>query len=94
MRCCRNFFKTISHNYNLIGELEKLKELSVDWEKKTDQEIRNMLEKCAMTAMNSKLISGHKEFFGPMVVDAVTFNRFSLGRLKYEQDIFKIETSE
>eukprot|EP00493_Phyllostaurus_siculus_P000782 UN00787 len=30
-----------------------------------------MLEKCAMTAMNSKLISGHKEFFGPMVVDAV-----------------------
>merc|ERR1719457_164711 len=51
--------------------LEKLKELSVDWEKKTDQEIRNMLEKCAMTAMNSKLISGHKEFFGPMVVDAV-----------------------
>merc|ERR1719376_1420741 len=51
--------------------LEKLKELSTDWEKKTDQEIRNMLEKCAMTAMNSKLISGHKEFFGPMVVDAV-----------------------
>merc|ERR1719510_2316122 len=51
--------------------LEKLKELSVDWEKKTDQEIRDMLEKCAMTAMNSKLISGHREFFGPMVVDAV-----------------------
>merc|ERR1719483_1333415 len=51
--------------------LEKLKELSVDWEKKTDVEIRDMLEKCAMTAMNSKLISGHKEFFGPMVVDAV-----------------------
>merc|ERR1719384_1096664 len=51
--------------------LEKLKELSVDWEKKSEKEIRHMLEKCAMTAMNSKLISGHKEFFGPMVVDAV-----------------------
>merc|ERR1719476_60406 len=51
--------------------LEKLKELSVDWENKDENEVRNMLEKCAMTAMNSKLISGHKEFFGPMVVDAV-----------------------
>jgi len=51
--------------------LEKLKELSVDWENKNEKEVRNMLEKCAMTAMNSKLISGHKEFFGPMVVDAV-----------------------
>merc|ERR1719203_1802640 len=51
--------------------LEKLKELSVDWENKNDKEVRDMLEKCAMTAMNSKLISGHKEFFGPMVVDAV-----------------------
>jgi len=51
--------------------LEKLKELSVDWENKNEKEVRSMLEKCAMTAMNSKLISGHKEFFGPMVVDAV-----------------------
>merc|ERR1719361_3111415 len=51
--------------------LEKLKELSVDWEEKSEKEIREMLEKCAMTAMNSKLISGFKEFFGPMVVDAV-----------------------
>merc|ERR1719433_1405897 len=51
--------------------LEKLEELSVDWESKSEAEVRNMLEKCAMTAMNSKLISGFKEFFGPMVVDAV-----------------------
>merc|ERR1719219_1439475 len=51
--------------------LEKLKELSLDWENKGEKEIRDMLEKCAMTAMNSKLISGHKEFFGPLVVDAM-----------------------
>merc|ERR1719499_1615208 len=51
--------------------LEKLKELSTDWESKSEAEVRSMLEKCAMTAMNSKLISGFKEFFGPMVVDAV-----------------------
>jgi len=29
------------------------------------------LEKCAKTALNSKLISSQKELFGPMVVDAV-----------------------
>merc|ERR1719499_1379122 len=51
--------------------LEKLAELSVDWESKSEAEVRDMLEKCAMTAMNSKLIAGHREFFGPLVVDAV-----------------------
>lgn len=30
-----------------------------------------MLEKCAATALNSKLIAGQKEFFSKMVVDAV-----------------------
>lgn len=30
-----------------------------------------MLEKCAGTALNSKLIGSHKKFFAPMVVDAV-----------------------
>jgi T-complex protein 1 subunit eta len=29
------------------------------------------LEKCAATSMNSKLIGSHREFFAPMVVDAV-----------------------
>lgn len=34
---------------------------------------RDMLEKCAATSMNSKLIGSHKSFFAPMVVDAVLF---------------------
>merc|ERR1711981_1054215 len=32
---------------------------------------RDVLEKCAITSLNSKLVSAHKEFFGKMVVDAV-----------------------
>eukprot|EP00494_Astrolonche_serrata_P031254 UN31523 len=51
--------------------LAKLPELSVDWSKKTDKEKRGMLEKCAMTALNSKLIANQREFFAPMIVDAV-----------------------
>lgn len=33
--------------------------------------MRDYLEKCAGTAMNSKLIASHKAFFSKMVVDAV-----------------------
>ena len=35
------------------------------------EEQRQLLERCAMTSLNSKLIRGHKEFFAKMVVDAV-----------------------
>jgi len=35
------------------------------------REQRLMLERCAATALNSKLIAGQKEFFSKMVVDAV-----------------------
>merc|ERR1740123_2445126 len=52
----------------VLGHLEKL---CVDWEDKSEDEVRDMLVKCAQTAMNSKLISGQKDFFGPLVVDAV-----------------------
>merc|ERR1719204_1299894 len=51
--------------------LEKLEDLAVDWSEKSDEELTEMLEKCAMTAMNSKLIAGYKDFFGPLVVNAV-----------------------
>jgi T-complex protein 1 subunit eta len=34
-------------------------------------EFRDLLEKCAATAMSSKLIHNHKDFFKKMVVDAV-----------------------
>ena len=32
---------------------------------------RALLERCAKTALNSKLISDQQEFFGPLVVDAI-----------------------
>jgi T-complex protein 1 subunit eta len=32
---------------------------------------RNLLEKCASTALNSKLIARYQDFFSPMIVDAV-----------------------
>lgn len=35
------------------------------------QERNDLLQKCASTSLNSKLVSGEKEFFSKMVVDAV-----------------------
>lgn len=35
------------------------------------REQRQLLEKCAATALNSKLIAGQKDYFSKMVVDAV-----------------------
>lgn len=37
----------------------------------TSRELMGLLERCAATALNSKLIAGQKEFFSKMVVDAV-----------------------
>ena len=39
--------------------------------KDDEKELRELLEKCAATAMSSKLINQQKEFFSKMVVDAV-----------------------
>jgi len=47
---------------------QKIKDLSIDIK---PESMREFLEKCASTAMNSKLIASHKEFFSKMVVDAV-----------------------
>ena len=49
--------------------IEKIKELSVTNE---GPEFRVLLEKCASTALNSKLIARQKGLFAPMIVDAVT----------------------
>lgn len=51
--------------------LAKLKEIQVDVSVNDPGKFRDMLIRCAGTALNSKLISGHKEFFSTMVVDAV-----------------------
>ena len=52
--------------------LERIKEVSVKIGDKTAEEKRELLEKCAQTSLNSKIIAKQKAFFGAMVVDAVT----------------------
>lgn len=52
--------------------LAKLKEISVDVERKDPEAQYNMLTRCAGTALNSKLISGQKGFFSNMCVEAIT----------------------
>ncbi|AOW03178.1 chaperonin Cpn60/TCP-1 family [Yarrowia lipolytica] len=49
----------------------KIKELAVSVEKKDSADFRELLEKCAATAMSSKLIHQNSTFFTKMVVDAV-----------------------
>jgi T-complex protein 1 subunit eta len=49
----------------------KIKELSVNIDTQDPVRMHEYLEKCAGTAMNSKLIASHKQFFSKMVVDAV-----------------------
>ena len=51
--------------------LDRIKEVSVKIGDKTEAEKRELLEKCAQTSLNSKIISKQKKFFGKMVVDAV-----------------------
>uniref|UniRef100_A0A2K5QVP6 T-complex protein 1 subunit eta n=1 Tax=Cebus imitator TaxID=2715852 RepID=A0A2K5QVP6_CEBIM len=51
--------------------VNKIKEIAVTVKKADKVEQRKLLEKCAMTALSSKLISQQKAFFAKMVVDAV-----------------------
>jgi len=50
---------------------EKINELSVNVDPKDAVQLRQLLERCAATALNSKLVAGHRDFFSKMVVDAV-----------------------
>lgn len=65
----RIIIKAIRKALNLC--IEKINELAVKIEKSNSAEHRALLEKCAATAMSSKLIHQQKEFFSKMVVDAV-----------------------
>lgn len=51
--------------------VDKINEMAVHIEKQSKAEQRSLLEKCAATAMSSKLIHQQKDFFAKMVVDAV-----------------------
>lgn len=51
--------------------LDKIQEISVKINRSNANEFRSLLEKCAATAMSSKLINLQRDFFSKMVVDAV-----------------------
>ena len=51
--------------------VEKIKALAQNVEKSKPNEQRGLLEKCASTALSSKLIHQQKDFFANMVVNAV-----------------------
>nr|XP_023693913.1 T-complex protein 1 subunit eta [Paramormyrops kingsleyae] len=51
--------------------VKRIKEIAISVKKDDREEQRSLLEKCAATALNSKLIAGQKDFFSRMVVDAV-----------------------
>ncbi|CAB4030461.1 T-complex 1 subunit eta [Paramuricea clavata] len=51
--------------------INKIKEIAVQIKKDDPTEMRGLLEKCAATALSSKLIANQKDFFSKMVVDAV-----------------------
>lgn len=51
--------------------VDKVKEVALEIKKDNPTEFRQLLERCATTAMSSKLISKNSEFFTKMVVDAV-----------------------
>lgn len=51
--------------------IERIREISIKIHDKSDEEKRDLLVKCGMTSLNSKIISKYKEFFANMVVDAV-----------------------
>ncbi|ELW64386.1 T-complex protein 1 subunit eta [Tupaia chinensis] len=51
--------------------VNKIREIAVTMKKQNEVEKRMLLEKCAMTALSSKLINQQKAFFAKMVVDVV-----------------------
>jgi len=52
--------------------LKKISEISVKIKRDDPVEMRNLLCRCAETALSSKLVSRHKGFFAEMVVEAVS----------------------
>jgi len=55
----------------LQAALEKLRALAVDIDRNDEGKTRELLLRCAGTALNSKIISGQKDFFAAIAVDAV-----------------------
>lgn len=56
----------------VLEATDRINKVAVEVDNKDSTAFRNMLERIAGTALNSKLISSNKGFFSPMIVDAVT----------------------
>ena len=65
--------QVIIRAYRKAGALAaaRLKEISVGVAEGDKAARRSLLEKCASTALNSKLIAQYQGFFSPMIVDAI-----------------------
>ncbi|CAN8076175.1 unnamed protein product [Agarophyton chilense] len=65
--------RTIIRAYRKAATLavERVRELAIDIHGKNAKETRLLLQRCAATSLNSKLIAHHKEFFSSIVTDAV-----------------------
>lgn len=51
--------------------VQRLNEIAVGVGEGDKEARRSLLEKCASTALNSKLIARYQDFFSPMIVDAI-----------------------
>lgn len=58
----------------------RLKEIQISLADKNETERRILLERCAQTTLNSKLVAGFKQTFAKMVVDAVSMLDNSLDK--------------
>jgi len=79
LRECKPYVEDGVHPQTIIKAIRtacdmavaKMEEIAVRLTDKNEAEKRDMLEKSAATSLSSKLVSGHKDFFAKMVVDAV-----------------------
>lgn len=76
---CKRLIEEGVHPHNIVRSfrkatnlaIDKINEIAVKINKEDPVELRSILEKCAGTSLNSKLIHQQKDFFAKMVVDAV-----------------------
>merc|ERR1719478_1122597 len=78
LRECKPYIEEGVHPQTIIKAFREasslavkhLNEIAVKLDAGDPQKRRDMLEKSAGTSLNSKIVSGHKDFFAKMVVDA------------------------
>lgn len=80
LKAAKPFIEDGVHPHNIIRSyrtacqiaLEKLQEISITISNTSEKEKREILLNCAKTSLTSKLVSGEKDFFAEIVVDAVS----------------------